>query len=60
MRTISAASTARDRVFIAGLAAVEHRDWLGEMMRVKREQPALSRVEALATAMIETKDAMRE
>lgn len=47
-------------LFVEGLAAVEHRDWLGEMMRVKREQPALSRVDALATAMIENMDALRD
>ena len=47
-------------LFIAGLAEVKHREWIDEIGRVHREQPALSRVEALATAMIETMDAMRD
>lgn len=47
-------------LFIEGLAAVQHRDWIDEIVRVKREQPALSRVDALATAMIENMDALRD
>lgn len=47
-------------LFIAALGSVAHADWPEDGRRVQVEQPGLSRIDALATAMIETMDILRK
>lgn len=47
-------------LFIDGLGELTTTDWLDEGRRVKFQQPGLSRIDAIATAMVEAMDALKQ